>query len=197
MRARGLGAEVIVTEVDPVAACEASMDGFRVMPMERAAGEGQIFVTATGCRDVIRREHLERMRDGAILANAGHFDVEISKPDLALISTGSPTQVRTNIEEYRMPDGRRLYLLAEGRLVNLAAGDGHPVEVMDMSFGVQALSILHIAEHGKELEPKLYSVPVEVDRRVAVLALEAAGICIDSLSEGQRQYMASWQTGTA
>lgn len=197
MRARGLGAEVIVTEVDPVAACEASMDGFRVMPMERAAGEGQFFVTATGCRDVIRREHLERMRDGAILANAGHFDVEISKPDLASISTGSPTQVRPNIEEYRMPDGRRLYLLAEGRLVNLAAGDGHPVEVMDMSFGVQALSILHIAEHGKELEPKLYPVPAEVDRRVAVLALEAAGICIDSLSEGQRQYMASWQTGTA
>lgn len=196
MRARGLGADVVVTEVDPVAACEASMDGFRVMPMERAACEGHFFVTATGCRDVIRKEHFERMRDGAILANAGHFDVEISKPDLLSICTGPPRQVRPNIEEYSTAGGRRLYLLAEGRLVNLAAGDGHPVEVMDMSFGVQALSILHIAEHGRELEPRLYPVPSEVDHRVAGLALEAAGISIDALTGTQKRYLEGWQAGT-
>lgn len=196
MRARGLGTDVVVTEVDPVAACEASMDGFRVMPMECAAGEGHFFVTATGCRDVIRKEHFERMRDGAILANAGHFDVEISKPDLLSVCTGAPRQVRPNIEEYSMADGRRLYLLAEGRLVNLAAGDGHPVEVMDMSFGVQALSIVHLVKHGKEHEPKLHPVPAEVDRRVAELALEAAGISIDALTGSQERYLQGWKAGT-
>jgi adenosylhomocysteinase len=196
MRARGLGAGVVVAEVDPIAACEASMDGFRVMPMECAAREGHFFVTATGCRDVIRKEHFEQMRDGAILANAGHFDVEISKPDLLSVCAGAPRQVRPNIEEYRMADGRRLYLLAEGRLVNLAAGDGHPVEVMDMSFGVQALSILHLVEHGRELKARLYPVPSEVDHRVAGLALEAAGISIDALTGMQKRYLEGWQAGT-
>ncbi|MEA4883794.1 MAG: adenosylhomocysteinase [Clostridia bacterium] len=197
MRARGLGANVIVTEVDPVAACEARMDGFRVMPMERASAEGGFFVTATGCRDVIRGEHFALMRDGAVLANAGHFDVEISKPDLAAACPEPPRTVRRNIQEYRMYDGRRLYLLAEGRLVNLAAGDGHPIEVMDMSFGIQALSIRHIIRCGGDLAPGVLPVPAEVDEKVARLALDAAGISIDSLSLAQRGYLAGWESGTA
>jgi adenosylhomocysteinase len=195
MRARGLGANVIVCETDPVRACEALMDGFRVMPMACAAEEGDIFVTATGCRDVIRGEHLQRMRDGAILANAGHFDVEISKPDLATMCP-EPREAREGIEEYKSPDGRRLYLLAQGRLVNLAAADGHPVEVMDTSFGVQALSVKYVMENHESLGPGVHPVPAEVDEAVARVRLRAAGVKIDSPTRSQREYLAGWREGT-
>ena len=191
LRGRGLGAEVIITEVDPLRAVEAAMDGFRVLPMREAAREGDIFITATGCIDVIDKESLKLMKDGAILANAGHFDVEISKPALSELAV-SRREVRPNVEEFIMEDGRRLYLLAEGRLVNLAAADGHPVEIMDISFALQALTIEYIVEHQEELEPRVYPVPEEIDRRVAELALEELGLEIDSLSEAQRQYLASW-----
>ena len=192
LRGRGLGAKVIITEVDPLRAVEAAMDGFRVLPMREAAKEGDIFITATGCIDVIDEESLKLMKDGAILANAGHFDVEISKPALDELTTGR-REVRPNVEEYALRDGRRLYLLAEGRLVNLAAADGHPVEIMDISFALQALTVEYIVEHQEELEPRVYPVPEEIDRRVAELALAELGLEIDSLSEAQRQYLASWE----
>ena len=188
MRARGLGADVIITEIDPIRAIEAVMDGFRVLPMEEAAPQGDIFVTATGCRDVIRREHFERMKDGALLANAGHFDVEISKPDLYALAK-SHGEIRPNVEEFELPDGRRLYLLAEGRLVNLASGDGHPVEIMDLSFALQALTLEYVAKHHEELSPVLYPVPEEIDRGVAQMALEARGIRLDALTPEQRAYL--------
>jgi adenosylhomocysteinase len=188
MRARGLGADVIVTEVDPVRAIEAVMDGFRVMSMAEAASQGDIFVTATGCRDVIRKEHFERMKDGAILANAGHFDVEISKPDLEALATVRE-EIRPNVEAFQMADGRTLYLLAQGRLVNLAAGDGHPIEIMDLSFALQALTLEHIVKHHEELTPGVYPVPEEIDRQVAQMALEARGIKLDVLTPGQRAYL--------
>lgn len=189
MRAKGLGANVIITEVDPVRAIEAVMDGFRVMKMSEAAPWGEIFITATGCHEIITREALARMKDGAILANAGHFDVEISKPDLSALSVGK-RQIRHNIEEFELQDGRRLYLLAEGRLVNLAAGDGHPVEIMDLSFTLQALTLAYIAKHHRDLGPTLYPVPPEIDRRVALLKLETMGIKIDELNPVQRAYLA-------
>ncbi len=188
LRAKGLGANVIVTEVNPVRAIEAVMDGFRVMKMVEAASVGDIFVTATGCKDIITEESLKVMKDGAILANAGHFDVEIRKPDLERLSRARRS-VRFNVEEYELKDGRRLYLLAEGRLVNLAAGDGHPVEIMDLSFALQALTLAHIAQHHAELKPGLYPVPSEIDRRVALLKLETMGITIDELTEQQRAYL--------
>lgn len=192
LRARGLGAQVIVCEVDPVAACEAVNDGFRVLPSLEAAGEGEIFVTVTGCAGVLRREHFERMRDGALLANSGHFDVEISKPDLADLAA-ERRAVRPNVEEYRLRDGRRLYLLAEGRLVNLAAGDGHPVEIMDMSFAMQALALQHVAEHGRALGARVVGIPRELDDRVARLHLASRGVRIDRLSAEQAEYLRSWR----
>ena len=192
MRAKGLGARVIVCEVDPVLANEALMDGFDVMPMARAAALGDIFITVTGCEKVIRREHFEVMRDGAILANAGHFDVEIWKPDLEAFG-GKPVRVRPNVDAYTAPDGRRLYLIGEGRLANLAAGDGHPAEVMDLSFGVQILTHLWLLENRGKLENRVIQVPAEIDRRVAETRLRALGVVIDRLTPEQERYVRSWQ----
>lgn len=192
MRAKGLGANVIICEVDPVKAIEAYMDGYRVMHSEQAAAEGDIFVTVTGCSDLLRSEHFRRMKDGAIMANAGHFDVEINIPALERVSVSRRT-VRKNIEEFLLPDGRRLYLLAEGRLVNLAAGDGHPAEIMDMSFALQALSALYLVRNGKQLDKKVYDVLPELDIRVAELKLQSLGIDIDRLSKEQVKYINDWQ----
>ncbi len=188
MRAKGMGASVIVTEVDPVRAIEAVMDGFRVMPMEQAAPLGDLFVTLTGCCDVIRKEHLEVMKDGALLANSGHFDVEIDKQALESLAT-EVWQRKPNIVGYRMADGRILNLLAEGRLVNLAAGNGHPAEIMDMSFALQAKSLEYLARHGRELENRVYQVPADIDREVAQLKLAGMGFTIDSLTETQQAYL--------
>jgi adenosylhomocysteinase len=188
MRAKGLGANVIVTEVDPIKAIEAVFDGFRVMPMEKAAAQGDIFVTLTGCKDVIRENHFAVMKSGAIMANSGHFDVEINKEELAHCAVSKRT-VRKNIEEFAMADGRKLYLLAEGRLVNLAAGDGHPTEIMDLSFAMQALAALYIAEHHAELGNAVYNLPQELNHKVASLKLQSIGVDIDSLSKEQRHYL--------
>ncbi|WP_027356528.1 adenosylhomocysteinase [Desulfofundulus thermocisternus] len=193
-RAAGLGAKVVVCEVDPVRALEAYMDGYLVMKSEQAAEVGDIFITVTGCRDVLRSRHFRRMKDGAILANAGHFDVEINKPELAGIAV-SRRLVRQNIEEFTLPDGRRIYLLGEGRLVNLAAGDGHPAEIMDMSFALQALSARYIRENGNCLKPGVHLVPPELDRRVAEIKLSSLGVEIDQLTPDQKAYLQSWQTG--
>ena len=193
-RARGMGAKVIITEVNPTRALEAVMEGFQVMPLNKASEIGDIFVTATGNLNVIRKEHMLKMKDGAILANTGHFNVEISIPDLENIST-SKRRIKTNIEEYTLQDERKLYLLAEGRLVNLTAAEGHPSEVMDMSFANQALCIEHLVKRG-EMKSKVYSVPKEIDELVAVLKLKAMDIEIDSLTEDQKRYIASWEAGT-
>jgi adenosylhomocysteinase len=194
-RARGMGAHVIVTEVDPVKALKAIMDGFHVMPMSEAAPIGDIFITATGNRDVVRAEHMEAMKDGAILCNAGHFDVEVSVRDLERISV-SKRRVKPYVDEYRLRDGRRLYLLAEGRLVNLVAAEGHPSEVMDMSFSNQALCVKHLIENRGKLKPSVYDVPLEIDRAVAKLKLETLGVRIDSLTEEQIVYLSSFEYGT-
>jgi adenosylhomocysteinase len=192
MRARGLGAHVIVTEIDPVRALEARMDGNEVMPMADAARVGDIFLTATGNRDVIRKEHLEVVKDGAIMANTGHFNVEISMTDLEQMAVSVRT-VRKNIAEYDL-GGRRVYVLAEGRLVNLAAGDGHPAEVMDMSFADQALCVKYIAEHS--LADGVHPVPLDLDMYVAALKLESMGVRMDTLTPAQTDYMNSWSSGT-
>lgn len=192
MRARGLGAQVVVCETDPVKAVEAHMDGYRVLSSDQAAAVGDIFITVTGCRDILRERHFRRMKDGALLANAGHFDVEINIPELAGAGVSRRT-VRQNIEEFTLPDGRRLYLLGEGRLVNLAAGDGHPAEIMDMSFALQALSAQYLLEHGKELERRVYLVPGELDRRVAELKLQSLGIEIDRMTPEQISYVNDWR----
>lgn len=189
-RAAGLGARVIVVEVDPHKALEALMDGFEVMDMNAAAKLGDVFVSVTGNTKVIRREHFEKMKDGVLLANAGHFDVEVYVPDLKEMAA-EVRRSRDNIDTYVMPDGRRLHLLGEGRLVNLAAGDGHPVEIMDLSFAMQLLSALYISSH--KLEPGLYNVPEELDRRIAELKLESLGITIEKLTPEQEEYMASWR----
>lgn len=189
MRAKGMGARVIVTEVNPVRAIEAAMDGFSVMPMEDAAKIGDLFITVTGCSDVIRREHFENMKDGVLLANSGHFDVEIDKVALSELAVNE-WQRKPNIMGYRMKDGRVLNLLAEGRLVNLAAGNGHPAEIMDMSFALQAKCLEYISKNGKRLENRVYEVPNEIDRAVAEIKLEAMGMKIDSLSAEQRAYLA-------
>ncbi len=194
MRAKGLGANVIVTEVDEIRALEAVMDGFRVMPMEEAAKIGDIFITATGNINVIREEHFKVMKDGAILANAGHFNVEISIPDLEKLSK-KVRQIRDYVTEYDLGD-KKLYLIAEGRLVNLVVGDGHPIEVMDMSFSDQALAIKYIAENHEKLERKVYRLPEELDRKVARLKLETMGIKIDRLTEEQIKYLSDWRHGT-
>lgn len=192
MRAKGLGARVIICEVDPIKANEAIMDGFRVMPMLEAASIGDYFVTVTGNKDVIRKEHLQVMKDQAILANAGHFDVEISKPALEELAVGK-TLVRSNIMEYEFADGRKVYLLAEGRLVNLAAGDGHPAEIMDLSFALQALSLKYLVEAKGNLSPNVHPVPDNLDQKVARLRLEALGIKIDNLTPEQEAYLNSWK----
>lgn len=191
MRAKGLGANVIVTEIDAIKAVEAYMDGFAVMPMLEAAKQGDFFVTVTGNRDVIRGEHYEVMKDGAILSNAGHFDIEVNKPELDALSTGKRT-VRRNIEEYQLKDGRSIYLLAEGRLVNLAAGDGHPAEIMDMTFALQAMSLKFVNEQYESIGSKVLNVPYELDEQVARYKLESLGTGIDKLSEAQRSYLDSW-----
>jgi adenosylhomocysteinase len=192
MRAKGLGANVVVTEVDAIRAVEAYMDGFAVMPMLEAAKIGDIFITVTGNRDIIRREHYEVMKDGALLANAGHFDVEVNKPDLETLSVSKRT-VRKNIEEFRLKDGRRLYLLAEGRLVNLAAGDGHPAEIMDMTFALQAMALKYVNEAHESIGRRVVNVPYEIDEQVARLKLESLGTAIDRLSDDQKRYLESWK----
>lgn len=189
MRAKGLGANVVITEVDPIKAIEAVFDGFRVMPMEEAAKIGDIFLTLTGCDNVINEKHFALMKDGAMMANSGHFDVEINKVDL-LKNSVSHRPVRKNIEEYVQKDGRKLYLLAEGRLVNLAAGDGHPAEIMDLSFGVQFFSALHILNHHQEMENKVYLMPKEINTKIAQIKLKALGVELDELTEEQKAYLA-------
>jgi adenosylhomocysteinase len=195
MRAKGMGANVIITEVDPLKALEAVMDGYRVMPIKEAAKIGDIFVTVTGDTSVIRKEHFKLMKDGAILANAGHFNVEISIPDLEKISK-SKRKIREYVEEYKQKDGRRLYLLGEGRLINLVAAEGHPASVMDMSFANQALCAEYIKKEGKKLEAKVYSVPENIDKEVAMLKLKSLGVKIDKLTKEQEKYLSSWELGT-
>ena len=195
MRAQGMGANVIVTEIDPTRALEAAMNGFRVMPITEAAVVGDIFVTATGDTSVIRKEHMLKMKDDAILANSGHFNVEVNPKHLEEIST-SKRNIRPNLDEYTLKGGKKLYLLAEGRLVNLAAAEGHPSEVMDMSFANQALCMEYLAK-SERLPPKVYPVPKEIDESVARLKLKAMKIMIDKLTAEQRRYLATWKMGTA
>jgi adenosylhomocysteinase len=195
MRAKGMGADVIVTEVNPVRALEALMDGFRVMPMSEAAKIGDIFVTVTGNKSVLAAEHFERMKDGAVLCNSGHFNVEIDIPALEKLATARKV-ARPFVEEYAMKDGRKLYLLAEGRLINLSSAEGHPAAVMDMSFANQALSAEYLVKHASELQRQVYPVPDPIDRQIARLKLESMGILVDKLSPEQEQYLASWSEGT-
>ena len=195
MRARGLGARVIVTEVQPIPALEAVMDGYQVMTLMEAARLGDIFITISGNINVIDRAHLEAMRDGAILANSGHFNVEINAPALESLATAR-RHLRPLVEEYTLADGRRLYLLAEGRLINLAAAEGHPASVMDMSFANQALCLEYLVKMKENLSPEVHAVPQEIDSEVGRLKLLAMGITIDSLTEEQRQYLESWEQGT-
>jgi adenosylhomocysteinase len=194
MRAQGMGANVIVTEVNPLRALEAAMNGFRVMPTAEAATVGDIFVTATGDTSVIRKEHMQKMKDGTILANSGHFNVEINIKDLEGLAKSKRT-IRPNLEEYTLKDDRRLYLLADGRLVNLASAEGHPSEVMDMSFANQALCTENLAKT-KKMPPKVYPVPKEIDETVAKLKLKAMNVSIDKLTGEQKKYLATWEAGT-
>ncbi len=195
MRAKGMGAQVVVTEVDPLRALEAHMDGYRVMPMLEAARISDVVLTVTGDTSVIRREHFEVMKDRAIVGNSGHFNVEIDIPALAELAP-ERRMVREHVEEFRFPNGRRVYVLAEGRLLNLAAAEGHPAAVMDMSFANQALAVEHLARHGRTLAPDVYPVPAEIDQQVAALKLNAEGVAIDTLTPQQEQYLRSWQEGT-
>ena len=194
MRAKGMGAKVVVTEIDPTKALEAVMDGFQVMPMDKAAEIGDVFVTLTGNKGVIRKEHMQKMKDGAIIANSGHFNVEINIPDLEKMSKSKRT-LRPNLEEYTLADGKKLHLLAEGRLVNLAAAEGHPSEVMDMSFANQALSTEYLIKN-IGLETRVYRVPKEIDDLVAGLKLKAINVEIDVLTDEQKKYLATWDAGT-
>ena len=196
MRARGLGGNVIVTEIDPLKALEAVMDGFRVMPMQDAAPIGDIFLSATGNIHVFDRHHFEVMKDGALLANSGHFDVEVNKEALRDLSVSEPNRVRPFVDQYTTKDGRKLNLLGEGRLINLAAAEGHPASVMDMSFAGQALAAKYLADNKGTLENKVYSVPSEIDQHIASIKLRAMGIHIDTLTARQDQYMNSWEEGT-
>lgn len=189
MRAKGLGANVIVTEIDPIKGIEAVFDGFRVMPMREAAKYGDFFVTVTGCKDVITKEHFPLMKDGAVLANAGHFDVEINVKDLEAMTVEPAYEVRKNITTYTMPNGKKINLLGEGRLVNLACGDGHPVEVMDLSFAMQFLAMKYLLEHKGELQNNLYVLPEELNTEIAALKLEAMGAGIDTLTPEQYAYL--------
>jgi adenosylhomocysteinase len=196
MRASGLGGNVIVTEINPLKALEAVMDGFRVMKMEEAAPLGDIFVTATGDLNVIDIHHMERMKDGALLANSGHFDVEINKPGLAQLSVGEAKRVRPFVEQFTLKDGRKLNLLGEGRLINLAAAEGHPASVMDMSFAGQAMAAKYLVDNQGELENRVYSIPEDVDQEIARIKLAAMGIEIDTLTPEQEKYLNSWEEGT-
>jgi adenosylhomocysteinase len=196
MRARGLGGNVVVTEINPLKALEAVMDGFRVMPMREAAPIGDIFVSATGNINVFDGHHFEIMKDGALLANSGHFDVEVNKVALRELAVSEPKRVRPFVDQYTMKDGRKLNLLGEGRLINLAAAEGHPASVMDMSFAGQALSAKFLADNKGKLENKVYSVPEEIDQRIASIKLQAMGINIDTLTARQEKYLNSWQEGT-
>ncbi|HJY85570.1 MAG TPA: adenosylhomocysteinase [Candidatus Acidoferrales bacterium] len=195
MRAKGLGADVIVTEVNPVRALEAVMDGFRVLPMSEAAKIGDIFITVTGNKGVLVADHFEKMKDGAVLANSGHFNVEIDIPALEKLASAK-RPARPLVDEYVMRDGRRLYLLGEGRLVNLATAEGHPAAVMDMSFANQALSVEYLLKHASELQKQVYAVPEPIDRQIARLKLESMGVLVDRLTPDQEQYLASWSEGT-
>jgi adenosylhomocysteinase len=196
MRARGLGGNVVVTEINPLKALEAVMDGFRVMPMQEAASIGDIFVSATGNIHVFDRHHFESMKNGALLANSGHFDVEVNKAALRELAVSEPKRVRPFVDQYTMKDGRTLNLLGEGRLINLAAAEGHPASVMDMSFAGQALSAKFLADNKGKLENKVYTVPEEIDQRIASIKLQAMGVNIDILTSRQEQYLNSWQEGT-
>ncbi|MCK4335738.1 MAG: adenosylhomocysteinase [Candidatus Aenigmarchaeota archaeon] len=195
MRARGMGANVIVTEVSPLKALEAVMDGFSVMPMSEASRIGDIFVSATGDKNVVNRKHMASMKTGAIIANSGHFDVEINIPELEDMSK-SKKKIRDNVEEYTLRDGRKIYLLAEGRLVNLAAAEGHPSEVMDMSFANQALAALYILKNRGKFKPEVYKLPDEIDSEIARLKLDSMGIRIDKLTDEQEKYLSTWKEGT-
>jgi len=195
MRAKGLGSDVIITEVNPTRALEAVMDGYRVMPMAEAAKIGDIFVTLTGDKSVLREEHFKVMKSGAVVANSGHFNVEIDIPALEKLSLGK-RQTRDSVEEYTLRDGRKLYLLGEGRLINLAAAEGHPAVVMDMSFANQSLAAEYMVKNGSKLEAKVYSVPKDIDQEIARLKLESMGVTIDQLTPEQEQYLNSWSEGT-
>ena len=196
MRAQGMGGNVIVTEIDPLKALEAVMDGFRVMPMTEAAAVGDIFITATGDINVLDERHFGAMKDGALVANSGHFNVEINIPQLLAMSQGEPRKVREFVDQYTLKNGNRVNLLGEGRLINLAAAEGHPASVMDMSFANQALSAQYMAENGKSLKPNVYTVPEAIDKEVARLKLAAMNIDIDVLTPEQEKYLASWEEGT-
>jgi adenosylhomocysteinase len=195
MRAKGMGADVIVTEIDPTKAIEAVMDGFRVMPMNEASKIGDIFVTVTGNKAVLAHEHFERMKDGAVISNSGHFNVEIDIPALEKLSSGHK-EARPFVEEYTMRDGRRIYLLGEGRLINLAAAEGHPASVMDMSFANQALAAEYMVKNAKDLKAQVYSVPEHLDKHIAKLKLDSMSVLIDKLTPEQEHYLASWDEGT-
>jgi len=196
MRASGMGGNVIVTEIDPLKALEAVMDGYRVMPMQEAARVGDIFISATGDLNVLDTRHFEVMKDGALVANSGHFNVEINIPGLEAMAVGEPRRVREFVQQYAMPDGRTINLLGEGRLINLAAAEGHPASVMDMSFANQALSAIYMRENAESLANQVYSVPEEVDQRIAKIKLAAMGIEIDTLTPEQEAYLRSWEEGT-
>ena len=196
-RARGMGAHVIITEVDPLRALEALMDGYQVMPLVEAARRGDVFITVTGDKNVIDEPHLAVMKDGAILANSGHFNAEINIPALRRLSDGQPpAQVRPFVEQYTLKDGRRINLLGDGRLINLAAAEGHPAAVMDMSFANQALGAEYMLKHGATLKPDVYTIPEQIDREIARLKLQSMGVEIDTLTEEQARYLASWEEGT-
>jgi len=195
MRAKGLGADVIITEIDPVKGIEAVMDGFRVLPMAEAAREGDVFITVTGNKNVIRAEHFEQMKSGAVVCNSGHFNVEVDIPALERLSSGK-REVRPLVDEYQLRDGRRICLIGEGRLVNLASAEGHPASVMDMSFANQALSAEYLVKHSKDLQAQVYVVPEHLDKEIARLKLESMGHKLDKLTPEQEHYLASWQEGT-
>jgi adenosylhomocysteinase len=195
LRARGMGSNVVVTEIDPIKAVEAVMDGFRVMPISAAASIGDIFITVTGNRHVIDRDHFAKMKDGAIVANSGHFDLELNLVALRELS-GEPTDVRAFVQEYKLKNGNRIMVLGEGRLINLAAAEGHPASVMDMSFANQALSVEYLVKNKGKLDPGVHLLPPEVDQEIAGLKLKALGIGIDTLTAEQIEYMTSWETGT-
>ena len=195
MRAKGLGAIVIVTEVDPIRAIEARLDGFQVMPMIEAVRQADVVISVTGCKDVVREEHLRVMKDGCVLGNAGHFDNEVSKKALESLASRKE-RVREHVDRYDLMDGRRVYLVAEGRLMNLAAGQGHPVEIMDMSFSIQALALEHLVRNHAAMEAKVYPVPAEMDELVARTKLRSMGIAIDQLTPEQARYLCEWREGT-
>ena len=195
MRAKGLGADVIVTEINPTKALEATMDGFRVMPMADASKIGDVFITVTGNKSVVAAQHFRLMKDGAVVANSGHFNVEIDIPALEKLAVAK-RQTREFVDEYTLRGGKKIYLLGEGRLINLAAAEGHPAVVMDMSFADQALSAEYMVKNAKSLEPKVYPVPADIDQNVARLKLQSLGVSIDTLTREQAKYLASWSEGT-